>query len=308
MENKSIAVYVATHKKISAKLPYPYIPVQVNCVNTGEHWEGYEHDDHGDNISMKNPSYCELTVLYWAWKNSKAKIKGLSHYRRFMSKRSDVSFIAKEYCDLENLDDYILSQQEINRYLNQEGYDILLIMPHRPYPLTGRETIENFVFPKDVNCMERIIHENYLTYVDSLNITMRSNHLSQFNMMITHSKHFDAYCEWVFDILQKVEELTDISKYDNQHKRLYGYLAEILQNVYVEKNNLKCKYFVLTQPYQILGIKEETFYKTQKKEELFKFLKKIHIPYIESIYYKLFHPKIYQKKIECEQYIMYKNS
>ena len=31
---------------------------------------GYTGDDTGDNISLKNRNYCELTGLYWLWKNN----------------------------------------------------------------------------------------------------------------------------------------------------------------------------------------------------------------------------------------------
>lgn len=40
-------------------------------------------DDVGDNISEKNPYYCELTGLYYAYKNWKYDALGLVHYRRY---------------------------------------------------------------------------------------------------------------------------------------------------------------------------------------------------------------------------------
>lgn len=40
-------------------------------------------DNTGDNISIKNPNYCELTGIYWVWKNAlKTKYVGFEHYRR----------------------------------------------------------------------------------------------------------------------------------------------------------------------------------------------------------------------------------
>ena len=42
-------------------------------------------DNTGDNISLKNRSYCELTTQYWAWKNAEADYYGFCHYRRFFT-------------------------------------------------------------------------------------------------------------------------------------------------------------------------------------------------------------------------------
>lgn len=48
-------------------------------------FKGMQHDDEGENISYKNPYYCELTAQYWAWKNLDADYYGLFHYRRYFS-------------------------------------------------------------------------------------------------------------------------------------------------------------------------------------------------------------------------------
>ena len=46
---------------------------------------GIQGDNTGDNISEKNPLYCELTGIYWLWKNTTADYKGLMHYRRIFT-------------------------------------------------------------------------------------------------------------------------------------------------------------------------------------------------------------------------------
>ena len=43
-----------------------YLPVQVGAEKKES--LGYARDNEGENISKKNPNYCELTGLYWAWK------------------------------------------------------------------------------------------------------------------------------------------------------------------------------------------------------------------------------------------------
>ncbi len=79
-----MTVYVITHKKFDYvdQLPVGYIPMMVGANVNGVP-SGYLADNTMKNISDKNPQYCELTGLYWMWKNSNSNKVGLAHYRRF---------------------------------------------------------------------------------------------------------------------------------------------------------------------------------------------------------------------------------
>ena len=81
-----IKILVATHKKAHMPLDEMYLPVRVGNALAKDDF-GYTGDDSGDNISEKNPYFCELTALYWGWKNVKADYIGLAHYRRHFSCR-----------------------------------------------------------------------------------------------------------------------------------------------------------------------------------------------------------------------------
>ena len=60
---KDIQIIVATHKKYQMPKENIYLPVHVGAKNK-EILEGYQRDDEGENISIKNPYFCELTGLY----------------------------------------------------------------------------------------------------------------------------------------------------------------------------------------------------------------------------------------------------
>lgn len=78
--SKETKIIVATHKAYRMPTDKMYIPIQVGAI--GKDSIGYQRDDTGDNISILNPFFCELTGLYWAWRNIDADYIGLVHYRR----------------------------------------------------------------------------------------------------------------------------------------------------------------------------------------------------------------------------------
>ena len=76
-----IKIVVATHKEYRMPSSSLYLPVQAGAALHKP--LSYTGDNTGDHISEKNRNFCELTCLYWAWKNLTAEYLGLCHYRRY---------------------------------------------------------------------------------------------------------------------------------------------------------------------------------------------------------------------------------
>ena len=234
-------IFVATHKPIRFRLPDEYYWVQVNAAHTGQ-WDNYLHDNDGqDNISIKNPSYCELTVLYKLWKESSADFVGLCHYRRFFGQGKKSDFFEKAGIPVkkESVFPLLLRDKLISKYLDQ--YDILLGRPYCPFPLNVYEDLLRFVYPGDIEAMICVIEQHSPEYAETLQKVLCSKSISYCNMFVSRRETTDRYCTWLFDVLGRIEKEVDISTYDTSHTRIFGYLAEVLLNVYVQKNQLSVK-------------------------------------------------------------------
>ena len=98
-------------------------------------------------------------------------------------------------------------------------------------------------FAKDLEQVREIIKEKYpAKYSEAFNKVMKCNAISQYNMMITKKDIYNRYCEWLFDVLFEVEKTVDLTEYNDYQKRIYGFIAERLLNVWILANNeLKVK-------------------------------------------------------------------
>lgn len=219
-------IYVVTHKKFNYKLKDNYIPIQVGKSNTRNELP-YISDDTGDNISLKNANYCELTAIYWIWKNvDDCDNIGIVHYRRYFVYGVDSKLV----------DDYY-----INKYLNK--YDVIL-----PYEYKTESTVYNHFInstsgrEKDLKNLKMIISEKYPEYIKDYDYIMNSKRTSYCNMAIMSKSNYNKYCKWLFDILFSLEKVTDLSGYTKQEQRLYGFLSEFLLNVWIRHNELRIKH------------------------------------------------------------------
>lgn len=224
--NKDLNIFIACHKQCKLPNNKNYIPLHVGAE--GKKDLGFTKDSTGENISLKNPNYCELTGLYWMWKNSKSKYIGLVHYRRYFFRKSKEHSIDK-----------IISKDEVLNILNE--YDVIVPKKTKLIGLSTRSQFAKYHNVKDYDICRDIIEEKYPKYLDSFDKVSNRNYFYAFNMCIMNKKQFDNYCKWLFDILFEVEKRVDMSNYTDYEKRLFGFLSERLFNVWLEENKLKLK-------------------------------------------------------------------
>lgn len=225
----NIIIYVLTHKKFNLEENNIYKPL-FNGSALQKDTFGYLRDDFGENISKLNPYYAEMTGEYWVWKNSNADIIGFCHYRRYFAK----NILLKK-----------LEKDDIEEILND--YDIIL--PNKAHMgMTNIEDIKktreylNYGPYLEEYCKLRtILEEYYPDYVPYYDEMLNSKECYWFNMFICKKELANDYFTWVFDILEKVKDKIDFKKYDENQRRILGFLSERLINVYVKKNNLKIK-------------------------------------------------------------------
>ena len=244
-EHKTIQIYVATHKQIPFDLPDYCSIMQVNTAKNAP-WPNVLHDADGDNIASKNPYYSELTVLYSLWKNSNADIKGLMHYRRYLGESSALPLYHVDIFPTKSIAKNCISRKSIFSALS--NHDLIVPIPEGPFPRNVFEDLLRFCYLKDICHMIDVIEDAYPEDAEALHTVLEASHVSYCNMFIARKAVFDDYCAWLFGILEKVEARCDLTGYDAQHARLYGYLSEVLMDVYILRHKCRCDYRQIIMP------------------------------------------------------------
>lgn len=227
MEN--IKIIVATHKKYEMPKDKMYLPVQVG--KEGKVDLGYQPDNEGKNISSKNPYFCELTGLYWAWKNLDANYIGLSHYRRHFSMEKRLPRSEKERIDR------VLNLKEIEKIL--ENTNMILPKKRRYYIENLYSHYKHTMYVEPLDETKKIIEEKYPNYLAEFNQLHKRTSAHMFNMFIMKKEILNEYCTWLFDILFELEKRIDLSKYDSFHARFFGRVSELLLDVWINTNHIE---------------------------------------------------------------------
>ncbi|MCM1167301.1 MAG: DUF4422 domain-containing protein [Ruminococcus sp.] len=197
-------------------------------------------DDTGENISLQNDSYNELTSLYWAWKNydvlGDPDYIGLMHYRRhFVLKEGEVKV-------------YEINEMASPHYLNYLNYSpekLLALLEDCDFVCHLGKVggiYKHYLANHRVEDMElalKILDEKYPEYADIAKEYMAQDIGNFCNMFIFPREMFFEYCEFIFSILGEFSQRTDVSE-----KRFF--ISERLTGIFIfDKMKQGLKYKVL---------------------------------------------------------------
>lgn len=221
-----ISIIIATHKKYKLPEDKMYIPVQSGSSIYPD--LGYQKDNDGDNISLKNKAYNIMCVMYWGWKNLKTDYIGIVHYRRHFTAKKKYK---KSFND-------ILSRPELELLLKKADiilspkrkYFFMTIKQHYIYTKGGYTKIHR----KDINVLRSIISDFFNEYLEAFDIVMNKTSYHSGHLLIMKKSLYNEYCDFIFTIGDKVEnqlknERSDLTRY-------VASLTELLVDVWIIKN------------------------------------------------------------------------
>lgn len=189
-------------------------PIQVGADLT-EQIISELRDNKGENISCKNRNYCELTATYYAWKNCRAAYKGLCHYRRIFE----------------------MDDGQMRELLNRrDEWDVILPYPSVHYPNISTQHFR-YIKEEDWKAMLRALEETAPDYfaVYRQMAERGEQYFYNYNMLIARAEVFDDYCDFLFSVLERAEELTTPKGWERAD-RFAGYMGENLTTIYFRKN------------------------------------------------------------------------
>ncbi|MDD6571485.1 MAG: DUF4422 domain-containing protein [Thermoflexaceae bacterium] len=236
----SVRLFIMTHKPFTPPKDPVYVPLHVGRANAED--LGYLGDDTGDSISCLNPYFCELTGMYWLWKNyHETDYIGICHYRRYLINESGCLFTGEQIEKLLQTHDIITTKLLTLTCSYHEGFG-------------ANHHI------RDLDAAGRVIKEKYPEYLETFTSLVNGPNTYFGNIFITSRKLFDSYCTWLFDILFEVQKQTDFTGYNNYQKRLFGFLSEFLQTVWIRYNKLsvmECMVGMAGDKYETGKLKEQ---------------------------------------------------
>jgi lipopolysaccharide biosynthesis glycosyltransferase len=204
--------------------------------------DGLTGDNTGDNISIKNKSYCELTIQYWAWKNIDVDYYGFCHYRHYFSFNTkkfpvdEKKHIIRPFLNSKTIAEFLLNDTGQIKNIIYE-YDIIAPAPVDLKKINFSSVYEQYKYCphlniKDLDTILDIIYEKYPEYYYSAKKYLSGSKLFLYNIFIARKEIFFKYCQWLFDIISEFEKRSNMNLYSEEGFRTPKHLGEKLFGIY----------------------------------------------------------------------------
>ena len=244
----NLAIYVNCFGPARTLDEPPFVPLHVGAA-LAKRDHGMVRDDAGDTISTRNPRYCEMTGIYWVWRNVDLPDHvGFLHYRRFFDFRpgrerevEEDGFVKEIRLTPKVVEEYGLDAGTIGGLL--KDCDGLLPKPFDVRAHGYRSVRDQYrSFPQHIDAhldlLAGIMERRGANDARALREVLDGPTFYANNMFVFSADLFRRYCEWIFPILDELDERIDLRGLDRQQRRAVGYLAERLMSVFVRAEEL----------------------------------------------------------------------
>ncbi len=235
-----IRLFVCCHKPSKVPGHELLFPLQVGTELSDTAFPGFFHDNEGESISGKNRTYCELTGLYWMWKNVTADYYGLFHYRRYLYPDPAAE---RPYFFAGPPSEKLLEELHFDRLREMIGQNDLVV----PLPESMRMSAKEYYarsfnhYRKDIELAERIVGEMHPEYSRATSEYLSGEDQIFMNIAVMSREVLNDYCAFLFPVLEEYDRRADRSGYNEQEMRVDGYLGEYLLGIFTtyQKKNLR---------------------------------------------------------------------
>lgn len=232
MGTTRVKIIVVCHKKSETiREDEIYMPIHVGKMLHPEVSLPFQTDDTGDNISGRNDTFCELTAIYWAWKNLRdVDYVGFCHYRRYFDFRRKLP-----------LTPYHISDTEFAG-LDSDNEELSEIVRSGKTVLAQRESFLQPIFHNYCNSHHSDDMSQLMEIIDRVHpgdgkqvreFFLTEYRLSPYNMFLMPWAEFNRMCEWLFPVLFEAERTINIDNFNNYQRRIFGFMSERLVNAFV---------------------------------------------------------------------------
>lgn len=236
-----LTIYVFTHKKTTIVENGLYKIVGLGGFESNN--TDYCDKNGSNTIFSLNSSYCELTGIYYIWRNLHLpEIIGSAHYRRYLNLIPNVSKYGEKNLFLTNEEATSILSSPLQKYYTEKlltQYDIIL-----PHAYFLPESLKHHYFKSH----EGLGWDAFINELD--NLYGKENHCLEIdrrgfwgNIFIMKRYLFDKYCEHLFltidSTYKKIGYQASIDKARYQPTRYPGYLAERFMTAFINANRLR---------------------------------------------------------------------